>query len=364
MSINININELNLPNEIINLLSSVKDKDIAVAVSGGIDSSVTALLFKLAGANVRAVMMKHINNNIDIKIAKRVTDYLDIPLDVIDLRSEFKKDVIDYFIEEYERGRTPNPCVVCNMKIKFGFLLNKALRGSDYFSTGHYVIKEKQNDRWVIKRAIDKNKDQSYALSMLTQDQIANCIFPLGYMKKNKTKELAKRFKLPVRYDSESMDLCFTKNRRGFLRGRIGERGGVIINKNEKVLGYHNGIQYFAIGQRKGIGLTSEEAYYVMDINANENKVIVGNKNELFTDKFFVSSMNWVSIDKPKPRTPIDADVMVRNKMKPLPCTIHPNSNKNSSIIVTMKKPIWAVAPGQLAVFYKDDLVLGGGWIV
>lgn len=345
------------PKELEDLLSSVSGKKIGVALSGGIDSGVTALLLKNAGAKVKGYVMKHLDKNEDIDNAKDVAKQLNISLSIIDLRKEFKK-VIDYFIDEYVRGRTPNPCVMCNLWIKFGVLKNKVLEENQFYATGHYVRKVKIGDRWTIARAIDIAKDQSYALSMLSNEQLENVIFPLGHLTKEVVKQTAEQEGLMIKQKNESVDLCFTDDRIKFLRDHTIPSKGVIRDTSGKVVGEHNGLQFYAIGQRRKLNITKRNThpYYVKQLIKDRNEVIVGKHDDLYATTFIVEGMNWLLPYRE------NVEVIVRNKMKPQKCKI--KLLEENRVKVVMKDAVWAPAPGQLAVFYDNNLVVGGGWIV
>ncbi|MCC7570282.1 tRNA 2-thiouridine(34) synthase MnmA [Candidatus Micrarchaeota archaeon] len=343
---------LSISKELEDLLDFVKDKKIGVGLSGGVDSSVTALILKDAGAKVTGYVMNNMEE--DVKNARLISDQLKIKLEVVDLKKDFEKEVIRYFIEDYENGKTPNPCVVCNCKIKFGILMEEALKDNDFFTTGHYLKKVRTQNKFSVERAKDINKDQSYALSMLSQEQLSKLLFPLGYLTKNQVREIAKKKNLEIRQEKESVDLCFTDDRIRFLKTNTKNIKGLIKNSRGEILGEHKGIQYYAIGQRRRLGI-DEGPYYVKKIDADKNEIIVGRFDDLYETEFRVSNVNWLLPYKK------DVCVIVRNKMEPQECEIFEEENK---IKVKMKKPIWAPAPGQLAVFYDNDIIVGGGWIV
>ncbi len=355
---------IGLPPGLTRLLSQHKGSTVAVGLSGGVDSSVAALLLKLSGADVIGVFMKNrydLNNDEMLSAARRVSDVLGIELKVLDVSDDFKRYVIDYFIQSYERGETPNPCVLCNLHIKFGILMDYALRFADTYSTGHYVRTQKKmidsNERLVLLRGIDKVKDQSYVLSMLSQEVLSRTIFPIGHLRKEKVKRIAEVYGLPI-HTRESQDLCFTKDRIGFIKGLTKKDypKGPIVDLDGNIIGGHEGIIKYAIGQRRGLGIHENKRYYVYDIDVMKNRIVVGGHDDLFVKRFGVKGVNWI-IPKDKP---FPAEVIVRNKMDPKRCTVSPEGDY---VEVVMEEPIWAVAPGQLAVFYEGDYVIGGGWI-
>lgn len=340
----------------------IKGKKIAVAMSGGIDSSVSAYLLKKAGADVFGITMLTIPNSKccsiqDVERARKVAEILDIPHYIVDFRKLFENEVIKYFIKESLLGRNPNPCVKCNIKVKFGALLMEAEKlGAEILATGHYARLEVGN-KITLRRAIDIKKDQSYVLSMLPKDIFKKLMFPIGGYKKEEVKRIGE--KIIKIFKKPNKDLCFLDVDKGeFIEKYKGGKEGNIVDKDGNILGRHNGYFYFTIGQRRGLGLKSKKRLYVVGINPERNEVIVGEKNELYRNEFYVEGLNWVSIDEPKKK--ISAEVIIRDKMKPVKADLIPNDD---CIKVLVKKPVWAVSPGQIAVFVRKDVVLGGGWI-
>lgn len=354
-------------------LRECEGKNIVVALSGGLDSSVAALLLQKAGANVKGLIMDlspYLDSKKDIRDAQKIADQLDIPLTIVNLSKEFRQKVIQYFLDESWKGRTPNPCVPCNMFLKFGLLQEYAVKKmkADYYATGHYAIKkyDKKSKRWLVYRPKDIKKDQSSVLSMLTQKQLEKTIFPLGEIKKDKIREIAEKYDLHSKNREESQDLCFLQNAK-MDKGRFIEKmskkkakKGKIINTKGEVMGEHKGYIHYPLGQRKGLGVSAPKSLYVKKIDTKTNTLTVGMRDELKTNEFYVNSVNWVAFEKLE--KPISAEVIVRNKQTPHKAKIYPTA-KRDIVKVVSEEPIFAVSPGQLAVFFKKDLILGGGWI-
>lgn len=347
------------------LNANLKGVKVAVAMSGGVDSSVCALLLKKAGADVFGVTMQIVPWSRcclpkDIQEARLVAKQLGIKHYVVNLIEPFKKQAIDYFIRESKKGRNPNPCVPCNQKIKFGALLKFAEKhGAKYFATGHYARLKRKHNKILLKRPVDVSKDQSYVLSMLPRKVFKKLIFPIGDYTKEEVREIAKNNGLKVHARKSNQDLCFLNYEKGkFIEWWTNKKSkpGNIVNVKGDILGKHKGIVNFSIGQRRNLGLNTSKKLYVLDINQKKNEIIVGEEKDLYRKKFYVTDVNWL-IDKPKK---MNVEVIIRNKMIPQKVTVIP---KGKDAQVIPKKPIWAVSPGQIAVFIKDDVVLGGGWI-
>lgn len=337
----------------------MKSQKIAVAMSGGVDSGVTAALLKKQGFEVSGIFMRLFDSpslKASEKRARKIAKALDISFFVLDLKKEFKKRIIDYFLNEYERGRTPNPCVVCNKEIKFGLLLEKATSlKSDLLASGHYA--RKVGEKLLMAR--DKNKDQSYFLWKLNQKQLKYTIFPLGNYAKKKVKDLAKELKLPVLNISESQEICFIgKDINNFLKKHLKPKPGIIVNEKTEAIGRHKGLCFYTIGQRKGIGL-SGGPYYVLEKKLVKNVLIVGkNKKDLAKKELIAENINWVSGKKPK--FPLRIKARTRYRQKSFLATIYPFGKK---IKVIFNKPQRAITPGQSVVFYSGQELLGGGII-
>ncbi len=347
---------------------------VVVAMSGGVDSSVAAALLKEAGYDVIGITMRIWDVGTvrsccgyqAIADAQRVCAQLKIPFYPIDFREVFKKKVIDNFCTEYIKGRTPNPCIRCNQFIKFHLLRIKAKElNATKIATGHYARLEydQMKNRWLLKKGIDETKDQSYVLYTLSQRELSQTILPLGNFKKTEIRKLAQQFKLPVANKKESQEVCFIpdNNYPKFLMEnyQIKPVPGEIVNAQGKVIGKHPGIIYYTIGQRKRIGIASKEPLYVIRIEPEHNIIVVGPNKEAYGKKLIVSNINFISIDKIN--RPIKAKVKIRYTHIPADAEITP-IDKNK-VCVEFNEPQWAITPGQSAVFYDNDIVLGGGII-
>ncbi len=352
---------------------------VVVGLSGGVDSSVAAALLLEQGYEVIGITLKMwgkdcVNRAEDkccgpqaVMDARAVCSKLQIPYYIIDDSEKFKKEVIDYFASEYKAGRTPNPCVVCNEKIKFGTLISSALQlGAEYVATGHYARVEysPELNRWLLKRGIDPRKDQSYFLFSLQQEKLARILFPLGNYNKEKTRELAARFNLKTAEKTESQEICFVPDGdyAAFLAksSLVSEQKGEIVDVHGRVLGYHNGIHLFTIGQRRGIKIPAPHPYYVVDIDAQNNRVIVGSQQDLISEELKVRGCNWIMFKDPPEK--LDVIAKIRYNHAGAPATVF--ARKDGTAIVRFHTPQRAITPGQACVFYKEDIVVGGGWIV
>jgi tRNA-specific 2-thiouridylase len=314
--------------------------------------------------------------------AKKIAKILKIPFYVFNLKKEFKKKIIDYFLKEYKAGNTPNPCVLCNKEIKFGLILEKALSlGADFVATGHYARKiqnskfKMQNENSKCKifkllRAKDKDKDQSYFLWMLNQEQLKRILFPIGNYTKEEVKNFARKFKLPLLKVKKSVEICFIeKTINDFLRKYLKEKPGKIVDTQGKVLGEHRGLWFYTIGQRKGIGL-SGGPWWVVDKDLKKNLLIVTKtEKDLLKKELFCKDVNWISGKEPK--LPLEAKAKIRYKTDFVKVAIHSTfahlrkcaNIKNKIYKVIFKKPQRAITPGQSVVFYKGEEILGGGII-
>ncbi len=352
----------------------IKDKEnkkrVVVAMSGGVDSSVSAVLLKKEGFDVIGVFMKFwkdgksgINrccSSDSEKNARLICKKLNIPFYVFNFEKEFKKRVVDYFLDTIKKGLTPNPCVVCNKEIKFGLLLEKSLKlEADYLATGHYARKKetKSKDNKIFYKLLkgkDKKKDQSYFLWRLNQKRLKHILFPVGNYNKEEVRKLAKKFKLPVYNAPESMEVCFIpKTINNFLEKHIKNKKGDIICDNKKI-GSHNGLWFYTIGQRKGIGL-SNGPYYVIKKDIKKNILYVSkDEKDLLISKITIKDINFIS--KEKIKFPLSMSAKARYNQKEFKTTV----NKDKMVF---NKPQKAITPGQSMVFYKGEEVLGGGTI-
>jgi tRNA-uridine 2-sulfurtransferase len=342
---------------------------VVVAMSGGVDSSVTAGLLVEQGYDVQGVSLRMWEGRLGPRVcsdhrgAKEVAEFLGIPYELLDLRSQFVETVVKPFAQDYIRGRTPNPCVACNRDFKLGTLLQWAKQQqAEYVATGHYARIERDNasGQASLLRGVDEGKDQSYFLFALSQDQLAHTIFPLGNMRKNQVREKARLFGLSVADRPESQDICFG-DYKALVRSHTDAQdlgGGDIVDRSGKVLGRHNGIHGLTIGQRRGLGIAAPQASYVLDIDQASKRVIVGTKSQLACSGLKVERMNWLE-------APVDeefeAQVQIRYRSPAIPCVIH--LKKNNACQVRFNEPYPGVTPGQAAVIYRGEKLLGGGWI-
>ncbi|MBC8429345.1 MAG: tRNA 2-thiouridine(34) synthase MnmA [Dehalococcoidia bacterium] len=339
-------------------------KRVAVAMSGGVDSSVAAALLKEAGYEVCGIYMQLWS---DHNLARTISDLehtcqiLDIPLYKLDLERKFQSLVIDYFCREYGLGQTPNPCVVCNQHIKFGLLLDKALEmGTEYLATGHYARIEHSPNGYRLLKAVDITKDQSYFLYTLGQRQLQHLLLPLGELSKEKVRGLATEMGLPTSSRHESHDVCFIPDNdyRSFIAKHISLKAGDIVDINGKVLGKHSGLTGYTVGQRQGLGLTSNEQLYVIELDAANNRLVVGTKDQSLHNMLIAINLSWVS--GKAPREPSSMTAKIRYKSPEVATELNPN---DSMAEVQFLEPQWAIAPGQSIVFYQGEVVLGGGII-
>lgn len=340
---------------------------VAVGMSGGVDSSVAAMLLKQQGYEVIGITMrlglkKHCAADKNIEDARRVARKIGIQHYIFDVSKEFEDKVIKDFCCEYLKAKTPNPCIRCNQYIKFGVLLKKALDlGLDYFATGHYarvsVGAGLAPARYILKKAKDVTKDQSYFLYRLNQSQLRRILFPLGDYTKLQVRQMAKGFGLPIADKPESQEICFVAEGHysEFLKGC--EKSGQIVDKKGRVLGRHKGIAFYTIGQRQGLGIACGVAMYVIEMDVKQNKLVVGTREDALAKEFLVKSPHFILMPIKKK---VVLGVKIRYNQKVVPAEVVPFNGK---LKVKFKIPQFAITPGQSAVFYDKDKVIGGGII-
>jgi len=364
---------------------------IAVAMSGGVDSSAAAALLRDRGEAIVGLSMQLWNQRRapgnptensesaeadtarsgrccsidDIWDARRVATHLGMPFYVLNLENQFEETVVSPFVSSYLRGETPSPCILCNNFVKFHHLVDRAASiGADRVATGHYarVRFDDTLGRWLLLRGKDRKKDQSYFLFGLTQDQLSKTLFPLGELTKPEVREIARLAGLPTYDKAESQEICFVQGRSyaEFVESYAGTDAappGEIVDVNGAVVGTHGGIHKFTIGQRKGL-VAAGRPQFVVKIEPESNRIVVGEDRELGQRRFTVRDANWIAIEKPA--GPIRCDVQIRNRFEPRPATVRVDDGQ---VIVEFDDPQRAVTPGQGAVFYWEDVVVGGGWI-
>lgn len=369
---------------------------IAVAMSGGVDSSAVAALLRAQGHNLVGLTLQLWNQRRlaghdgmpeevqgrccsidDVYDARRVAEQLDIPYYLVNQQARFEADVVKPFVADYLAGRTPIPCTLCNNHIKFDQLLITARQiGADRIATGHYARNhfDPERNRWILSRPADRSKDQTYFLFGLTQDQLAHTLFPLGEMQKPAVRTMASDAGLEVATKPDSQEICFIPggDYPNFLRAYLDEQqqpmpdsSGELVSSSGEVLGQHDGIHNFTVGQRKGLGLTSANPLYVLAIHPDSHRVTVGADQELFTRELRADRLNWISI--PELTRPIRVLAKVRHRHEPKSATLSPgppNLHGEPTAFALFDEPQRAITPGQAAIFYQNDEVVGGGWII
>jgi len=335
----------------------------AIALSGGIDSLAAAWVLKKKGHRLLGIHFTTGYEELSTEQVLNISSQLNIPVKIIDCSKEFKNLVIDYFIKTYKSGKTPNPCLICNPCIKFGTIIDFAHNmNAASMATGHYArVFKDTNDCYHLLKGKDLTKDQSYFLAFMTQNQLASACFPLGEFTKHEVRKLAQNAGLNPVVEKESQDICFIKgNYKDFLfkHGNLNQKPGVIEDIKGNTVGTHKGLHLFTIGQRRGINCPASEPYYVVRIDVKTNRLIVGFKDDLLASQCFVKNINWIV---PPEKTPMSVHVRLRYRHKAVLAVIF-NKNANTARI-EFDSPQSAITPGQGAVFYKKDEVLGGGWI-
>jgi tRNA-uridine 2-sulfurtransferase len=372
-------------------------RTIAVAMSGGVDSSTVAAMLRAEGHNVVGLTMQLWNQRRlaghegmpeqvqgrccsidDVYDARRVAEDLGIPYYVVNHEERFERDVVRPFIDEYLSGRTPIPCSLCNNHLKFDQLLITARQiGADMLATGHYARCEfdAARNRWLLRRAADPAKDQTYFLFGLTQEQLSRTLFPLGHMNKPQVRELAREHHLALAEKPDSQEICFVPggDYKRFIDAYLNEQGeqlpdtsGQLVTTDGKVLGHHEGVHNFTVGQRKGLGVATGSPLYVININGAEGKVTVGGNDDLLSRTLIARDLNWIAVDGlhdsgAEANAPMRVTAKIRHRHEPAPALLE--NAPNGEVRVTFDEPQRAITPGQAVVFYQDALVVGGGWI-
>ncbi|NSW92242.1 MAG: tRNA 2-thiouridine(34) synthase MnmA [Firmicutes bacterium] len=356
-------------------------KKVIIGMSGGVDSSVAAAILLEKGYDVIGVTMQiwPDREKDDMKgdtgccslsaveDARKVADKLSIPYYVMNFKNVFKEKVIDYFVNEYLEGRTPNPCIVCNRHIKFEVLLNKALSmGIDYIATGHYarVEYDEDIDRYLLKKAVNPEKDQSYVLYKLTQEQLSRILLPIGEYTKDEVRKIAEKYKLPVAKKPDSQEICFINdNDYGkFICDYTDSKilPGYFVDTEGNILGKHKGIIHYTVGQRRGLGIALGKPMYVVEIDTKNNRVVLGDINDVLSRTLIADDLNFISI--PGIDREIRVNAKIRYTAKEAPATIYPL--ERDKVKVEFDSPQRAITPGQSVVFYDEEVVVGGGVII
>ena len=346
-------------------------KKVLIAMSGGVDSSVAADIIKSQGYEAAGAIMSLFGDEgsgkpEDVQDARSVAQSLGMPFYVLELSEDFKKSVITDFVEAYKNGLTPNPCIVCNKHIKFGSFIKKADElGFDYIATGHYAKVEfdEKINRYVVKKADDETKDQSYMLWTLSQGQLSRVLLPLGSLSKEEARNAARKAGFENADKHDSQDICFVPDGEyaAFIERWCGEKfpKGEFVNKAGEFIAEHKGLINYTIGQRKGLGIAAPAPYYVLKKDAENNKVILGSNDDLFLDTLEATDVNFISIENLT--EPLKVKAKVRYKQKETDATIYPLENGDVKVVFDV--PQRAITPGQSVVFYDGDTVLGGGII-
>ena len=353
---------------------------VVVGMSGGVDSSVAAYLLKEAGYDVVGVTMQIWQKEDDdtvsanggccgqsaVEDAARVASRIGIPHYVMNFRDEFQEKVIQYFMDEYLAGRTPNPCIACNRYVKWESLLQRSLQiGADYIATGHYArIAKLPNGRFAIQRSATAAKDQTYALYNLTQDQLSHTLMPVGDYEKGRIRQIAEEIGLPVAHKPDSMEICFVPDQ-DYARF-ISENSGHVVPEGNfvttdgKVIGRHKGITHYTVGQRKGLNLSMGKPVFVVEIRPETNEVVIGDNQDVFTDRLRCSNLNFMSVEDIHEDTPVVAKI--RYNHHGAKAVVRKTGADEAEVV--FEEPVRAVTPGQAVVFYDGDYVLGGGTIL
>lgn len=347
----------------------IKNEKVIIAMSGGVDSAVAAVLLQRQGYQVQGLTLRlwHYSNEEQdgIQAAKEVADKIGIQLSVLDAREDFRREIVGAFLSSHQNCLTPNPCVLCNKVLKWSKLLDFADKHKvKYVATGHYArVQQAANGLFQLHSAVDLEKDQSYMLSQLSQSELSRTIFPLGDLSKEEVRQMARDINLNVAERKDSQDLCFVNRQdyHNFLQKNLHDRNqpGDIRTRAGKILGQHQGLVFYTIGQRKGLPAYTQ-ALYVIEKDPLTNRLIVGTTKELGKSSFTVADSNWISSTNPD--FPLECNVKIRYRAKLAPAQLTLTNNGN--VLVELADPLRDITPGQAAVFYQDDLVLGGGTII
>lgn len=356
-------------------------KKVVVGMSGGVDSSVAAYLLKKQGYDVVGVTMQIWQDEEEatkeenggccglsaVDDARRVAEALDIPYYVMNFKKEFKENVMDYFVEEYLQGRTPNPCIACNRYVKWESLLQRSLAiGAEYIATGHYArVDQLSNGRYALRMSATADKDQTYALYNLTQYQLAHTLMPVGAYTKDEIRKIAEEMQLPVAHKPDSQEICFIPDNdyAGFIDGAAIGRvpgAGNFVTADGEILGRHKGITHYTVGQRKGLNLALGHPVFVTEIRPETNEVVIGENEDVFGTELICTNLNFMSIeDLKEPRKVL---AKIRYSHRGDMCLVERLTDK--TVKCTFDKPVRAITPGQAVVFYEGEYVLGGGTIL
>lgn len=352
-------------------MKNLRERDeILVALSGGVDSAVAALLLKERGFDVQGIYFELLSNGFEAtvcqhrKTVSRIAEQLDIKIHFVDRKNAFKKEIIPYFIDTYRKGLTPNPCVFCNPSIKFKEgLAQKERLGLRFFATGHYARIELHDELgYILKKGVDPKKDQSYFLHRLPKIWFENIIFPLGSFKKDEIRQIATDKGLDKLVLKESQEICFVEgDYRESLTGVEETPGPIILKTTNEIVGTHKGLYNYTIGQRRGIGIPGPEPYYVLELDTKNNALIIGTKKDTLQSNFYVENVNWL-VPEEYARSQ-DIEIKIRFRHNPAPGRIVESNKKFGRYKIMFYEPQSSITPGQAAVFYAGDVVLGGGVI-
>ena len=356
-------------------------KKVVVGMSGGVDSSAAAWLLKQEGYDVIGVTMEIWQNEDMLSVeenggccgltavedARRVAETIGIPHYVMNFRKDFQKHVIDYFIDAYTHGRTPNPCIACNRYVKWEALLRRSLEiGADYIATGHYArIVQLPNGRYAVKKSVTEEKDQTYALYNLTQEQLSRTLMPDGAYTKDEIRAMAERAGLPVAHKPDSQEICFVPDDdyAGFITANSSwvDTPGNFVDRSGKVLGQHKGIIHYTVGQRRGLDLPMGRRVFVTEIRPDTNEVVIGEGSDVLSDRLVCTKLNWMGREELPVGETMRADVKIRYGHRGAPATVRRTGPDTAEVL--FDEPVRAITPGQAAVFYDGDIITGGGTI-